>query len=553
MKLEIDRKVVMSIWSPEPYEPAPDCIAQAQWNSPRRVLALTSTMASPRLHKTIGCIGVKSTHRVLLCGGLLLFTCYLVSELALRSWTLDESYNRHSPLCSSQQSFSPRFPGVPCSPPRATPPETEGKIDGKSSDDAKWNETQYISWVGHYEIVVDSADLRSNKWLGKRDSNPRRQPRQGGKSFNLQVERTPPLVHGSARPLHLRPAGNIKNSRFTGPKVNPSLIAFRGTWNASGNSHNHNDSRTQFSTAPEVVALERRFYVRRVTKVNAHDFKVTYNASCVCREPPFLIVIIPSLPSSRDRRDAIRDTWGSVANTSKWLNETLNEKVKIVFLLGRTESDRTRRALEEEYTRYGDFLQEDFLESYRNLSLKTVMGLKWVVNYCNRARYVMKCDDDMIAHIPMILRLLTKKKYRSSIIGHINKGAMAQRQGLWRVSPDEFPFQYFPPYASGSAYILSADIIEGLYDMSEHVPLIPIEDVYVTGVLGKIIGVTLVHEDGFTSWNAFSPRTCDLALGRIFTGTKMTSNSLRRMWQRLQNGGLNCNRDTHQLMMRSMY
>ena len=304
--------------------------------------------------------------------------------------------------------------------------------------------------------------------------------------------------------------------------------------------------------SPEMLELERRFYSRDPKRINPHDFTLMLNASKLCDDNPFLIVIVPSLPSSRDRRNAIRETWGSVARTDTWPNEPLPVKVRVAFLLGRTESLHVRSLLRQEYEQHADLVQEDFLESYRNLSLKTVMGIKWVKNMCNRARYVLKCDDDMIAHIPMLLKLLTANRYQNSIIGHINKGAVVQRQGLWGLSPEEFPFDRFPPYASGAAYVISADLIQPLFQMSEHVALVPIEDAYVTGVLARMLGATLVHRNGFTSWNSFSPRTCDLILGRIFTGTKMTSNSLRRMWQRIKTGGPNCNRDAPGIVMARM-
>ena len=43
-----------------------------------------------------------------------------------------------------------------------------------------------------------------------------------------------------------------------------------------------------------------------------------------------------------------------------------------------------------------------FQDIYYNLTLKTVMGLKWCSIYCNQAKYVMKTDDDIFVNIPLL-------------------------------------------------------------------------------------------------------------------------------------------------------
>jgi len=40
---------------------------------------------------------------------------------------------------------------------------------------------------------------------------------------------------------------------------------------------------------------------------------------------------------------------------------------------------------------------------YRNITLKAVMGLKWVAEHCPRVPYVTKCDDDMYVSVRRIL------------------------------------------------------------------------------------------------------------------------------------------------------
>ena len=60
----------------------------------------------------------------------------------------------------------------------------------------------------------------------------------------------------------------------------------------------------------------------------------------------------------------------------------------------------------EESRTHGDILQEDFVDSYMNLTLKSVMGLKWVSNHCMKAEFVMKTDDDIYVNINSLLNHL---------------------------------------------------------------------------------------------------------------------------------------------------
>lgn len=56
--------------------------------------------------------------------------------------------------------------------------------------------------------------------------------------------------------------------------------------------------------------------------------------------------------------------------------------VKILFLLGQTPDNETQAKINTESESYGDVIQESFLDTYNNLTLKTVMMLKWVHRNC---------------------------------------------------------------------------------------------------------------------------------------------------------------------------
>lgn len=80
--------------------------------------------------------------------------------------------------------------------------------------------------------------------------------------------------------------------------------------------------------------------------------------------------------------------------------------LRLGFLLGDTDSLEAQNQVMEESSKYGDVIQEGFLDTYNNLTLKSVMLLKWVRSHCRHARYIMKTDDDMFVNLPRLIGFL---------------------------------------------------------------------------------------------------------------------------------------------------
>jgi len=61
-------------------------------------------------------------------------------------------------------------------------------------------------------------------------------------------------------------------------------------------------------------------------------------------------------------------------------------EVRLAFIFGRLSSVRgAEEALNVESGRYGDIVQGNFVDSYRNLTLKSLTDLDWVVDHCPAA------------------------------------------------------------------------------------------------------------------------------------------------------------------------
>jgi len=196
------------------------------------------------------------------------------------------------------------------------------------------------------------------------------------------------------------------------------------------------------------------------------------------------IVYVHSAPENTARRHLLRSTW---LNTTFFTDRIM----RAVFVFGRSNSSEVQANIETEAERYGDIIQGDFIDTYRNLTLKAVLGLKWVMAYCKEASILIKVDDDAFVNIFKLFNLL--RSYEGSrrtivCLLYKEKSMPILRDPLtcakWCVQSEEFPGRdFYPRYCAGLAYILSIDLVPLLYNASWSTPFFWIDDVYVTGLL----------------------------------------------------------------------
>jgi len=82
----------------------------------------------------------------------------------------------------------------------------------------------------------------------------------------------------------------------------------------------------------------------------------------------------------------------------------------VVFILGTTNDQELTKSIREEAKTHGDILQEDFVDSYVNLTVKSVMMLKFVNSLKSiDVKYVLK-----VRHSPLY-RVKDKKESRTKL------------------------------------------------------------------------------------------------------------------------------------------
>nr|XP_045604376.1 beta-1,3-galactosyltransferase 1-like isoform X1 [Procambarus clarkii] len=261
---------------------------------------------------------------------------------------------------------------------------------------------------------------------------------------------------------------------------------------------------------------------------NPHDFHMMINNANICgsESTVWLLVLVSSSVGNFHRRRAIRDTWGGA-------NPLAASHAKLAFLLANPHDTRLQTQVVEESRTYGDILQEDFVDSYMNLTLKSVMGLKWASTYCQQAHFVMKTDDDMFINIPKLITYLQEARRSRWITGCI-KQKKAFRPAN---APPGLPLPPgHPPFVAGAGYVMSGDVVRDLYTASLNTRIFPVEDVYVTAHLARSVGVhPPVHDTRFTCGEMVND-DCDLV--QVFTGHRITPERMYHIWDKLNPNGI---------------
>lgn len=170
-----------------------------------------------------------------------------------------------------------------------------------------------------------------------------------------------------------------------------------------------------------------------------------------------------------------------------------------MFLVGQSNSSRLNNLLKQEARVYKDVVIGDFLDTFRNLSLKTLLGLQWSLRHC-QAKYILKTDEDCFVNVLSLVEWLQEYHMTNGskplYTGNIQKGMEVVRDKSHRyyVSGMDYNKHIYPPYASGGGYIFSASLLPQLLAATKKVSAIPVEDACF-GLYMQHVGVKPVHNN----------------------------------------------------------
>lgn len=261
----------------------------------------------------------------------------------------------------------------------------------------------------------------------------------------------------------------------------------------------------------------------------------------ICKEPPFLLLAVKSLAPHFDRRQAIRQSWGRAGVVA-------NQTVVTIFLLGDATAGDHHPDLSEmlryESVRHKDIIQWDFRDSFFNLTVKEVLFLEWIQTRCSGARFIFKGDDDVFVNTYRILDFLkglSGPKARDLFVGDVitNAGPHRDKKVKYFI-PESMYVGMYPPYAGGGGYLYSGDIAARLHNVSQHVALYPIDDVY-TGMCLRKLGLAPEKHKGFRTFNIEEKyRSNPCAYKSLMLVHPRTPQEMIQIWAWLSSPDLTC-------------
>ncbi|XP_067219564.1 lactosylceramide 1,3-N-acetyl-beta-D-glucosaminyltransferase B [Chanodichthys erythropterus] len=297
-----------------------------------------------------------------------------------------------------------------------------------------------------------------------------------------------------------------------------------------------------------VMSFSYRYLLNSFTFINA-SFRVNpedtvkysnrrylINHERKCDEKDVLLLLfVKSSSENFERRQAIRSTWGNETYVERMLGVT----IRVLFALGLHPEPAYRNKLKmqlfSEDQRYHDLIQQDFIDTFHNLTLKLLLQLGWKETYCRHAQFVMSADDDVFVHIHNLIHYLQgigRSNNKGLWMGRVHRGSppVRDKESKYYVSRDMYPWLAYPDYTPGSGYVLSRDVATKIYKASLTInPSFHIDDVFL-GICAKVMDIA-PKDHLFFSGEGKAP------YHRCIYNQMMTSHGhvsdIREMWTRV--------------------
>jgi len=138
------------------------------------------------------------------------------------------------------------------------------------------------------------------------------------------------------------------------------------------------------------------------------------------------------------------------------------------------------------------------VDTYRNLSYKSMFGYLWASTFCKQADFVIKTDDDMFIDLFQVYHItrpyLTSEEYRRSSFFLCPRwaGAKPQRDpnDKYFVSKEDFAGSEYPPYCWGWMYVTSPGTAARLLEAAKVNKFMWLEDIWITGILAEKVNIS---------------------------------------------------------------
>ncbi|XP_033099568.1 uncharacterized protein LOC117103172 [Anneissia japonica] len=226
-----------------------------------------------------------------------------------------------------------------------------------------------------------------------------------------------------------------------------------------------------------------------------NDFNMSYiipnENACMGDPEVFVLTIVFNQHTEERYRRIVRKYWGKARIVK-------GKRIQHIFLLGKTDNKLLQRRTEQESKKFGDIVQGNFMDTYKNLTLKTLLGFQWIRDFCPEATFVLKVDSDIIVNYNALIPHLITSPINGFVEGHVQSSLFPSRKkySKWYIAEEDYPEPTYAPYVVGPSYLMSSDVSTQILHTAQFVRFLPWEDAYV-GLVLKKLNITNVHSKGY--------------------------------------------------------
>ncbi|XGW11944.1 hypothetical protein V3C99_012982, partial [Haemonchus contortus] len=249
----------------------------------------------------------------------------------------------------------------------------------------------------------------------------------------------------------------------------------------------------------EQLYMQQPFLDSRLALINC----TIVPCRCICTNVDF-VVIVHIRAEDAQGRNIWRATYGE-----SYLRNKFN--YSLLFVVGKPRFLINQEIIEEESASYGDILQMDFTDSYRNITLKHLAELRYLASACNDNIVIIKMDDDVAWDIQQISNFVRHNITSDNLFcaRRAHHHPFRDPHVKWAATKEEWNETTYPPYCPGYFYLAPISAVKKLLNVAHLQRFFWIDDVLITGVLRRAANVGITNMDtisGDTQYPLNRPR-----------------------------------------------